>query len=93
MQVGRAINFTGITIFLLKLFQLQYLLISDSPNTINTDFELNHVPGNDFLDVHFVQMQNMGLELTSDIYDGFIRAIVSTRGFRDGIEIVRYTGP
>ncbi|KAG5542786.1 hypothetical protein RHGRI_015784 [Rhododendron griersonianum] len=36
-----------------------------------------------------LQMQNMGLEPSSSTYDGLIRAVVSERGFHDGIEVLK----
>lgn len=35
-------------------------------------------------------MQSLGLELSCNTYDGFIRALVSVKGFRDGMEVVIY---
>lgn len=37
-------------------------------------------------------MQNFGLQPSSHTYDGFVRAIVSERGFSGGMEIVSYIG-
>ena len=36
-------------------------------------------------------MQNLGLEPSCHTYDGLIKAIVSDRGFSDGMEVVRST--
>ncbi|KAF7817683.1 pentatricopeptide repeat-containing protein [Senna tora] len=36
----------------------------------------------------FLQMQNLGLQPSSHTYDGFVRAVVSERGFSDGLEVV-----
>lgn len=35
------------------------------------------------------QMQNLGLEPSCSTYDGFIRAVVSVRGFHEGMELLR----
>ncbi|KAL2522093.1 Pentatricopeptide repeat-containing protein [Forsythia ovata] len=35
------------------------------------------------------QMQNLGLEPSCSTYDGFIRAVVSVRGFHEGMEVLR----
>ncbi|XP_073138249.1 pentatricopeptide repeat-containing protein At1g76280 isoform X2 [Henckelia pumila] len=35
------------------------------------------------------QMQSLGLELSCNTYDGFIRALVSVKGFRDGMEVLK----
>lgn len=37
----------------------------------------------------FQQMQNLGLQPSSRTYDGFIRAIVTERGFSDGLELLK----
>ncbi|XP_030527050.1 pentatricopeptide repeat-containing protein At1g76280-like isoform X4 [Rhodamnia argentea] len=37
----------------------------------------------------FQQMQNLGLQPSSRTYDGFIRAIVTERGFTDGLELLK----
>ncbi|PSS31201.1 Pentatricopeptide repeat-containing protein [Actinidia chinensis var. chinensis] len=36
-----------------------------------------------------LQMQSLGLEPSCCTYDGFIRAVVSGRGFHDGIEVIK----
>lgn len=36
------------------------------------------------------QMQKLGLYLTSNTYDSFVKAIVSERGFSSGMEVVMY---
>ncbi|KAG8364467.1 hypothetical protein BUALT_Bualt18G0000400 [Buddleja alternifolia] len=36
-----------------------------------------------------LQMQNIGLEPSCGTYDGFIRALVSMKGFRDGMEVLK----
>ncbi|KAL7127983.1 hypothetical protein ABFS83_14G285200 [Erythranthe nasuta] len=36
-----------------------------------------------------LQMQNLGLEPSSATYDGFIRALVSVKGFQDGMEVLK----
>ncbi|KAL6995956.1 hypothetical protein U1Q18_006094 [Sarracenia purpurea var. burkii] len=36
-----------------------------------------------------LQMQNLGLEPSCSTYDGFVRAVVSERGFQDGIETIK----
>lgn len=38
----------------------------------------------------FSQMQNIGLKPSCGTYDGFIRALVSVKGFQDGMAVVRY---
>ncbi|CAK9178337.1 unnamed protein product [Ilex paraguariensis] len=35
------------------------------------------------------QMQNLGLEPSGSTYDGFIRTVVSERGFREGLEVLK----
>ncbi|XP_073052812.1 pentatricopeptide repeat-containing protein At1g76280-like isoform X1 [Primulina eburnea] len=35
------------------------------------------------------QMQSLGLELSCNTYDGFIRALISVKGFRDGMEVLK----
>ncbi|KAF8023796.1 hypothetical protein BT93_F1088 [Corymbia citriodora subsp. variegata] len=37
----------------------------------------------------FRQMQNLGLQPSSRTYDGFIRAVVTERGFSDGLELLK----
>jgi len=37
-------------------------------------------------------MKNLGLQPSSHTYDGFVRAVVSERGYNDGMEVVSYVG-
>lgn len=37
-------------------------------------------------------MQNLGLQPSSHTYDGFVRAVISERGFSFGMEVVSHIG-
>lgn len=48
-----------------------------------------NVQNGDLAEQLMLQMQTLGLQPSGSTYDGFIRAIATTRGFSDGVEVLK----